>query len=408
VSFFRKLLSREPSRNDFANLVIRELAKIGVTNLRYDEGDFTIKVGGKDNTIFLLNSYASYCRTDRQGRQAILAHLAKAFTTKAEIPEDFASARSNLMPQVRDPSYSSLIELQFRAKALDAFRDCPTMPIAEGLLASLSYDTERSILQVNLNAFNRWGVSVEEAFQAAKDNLRDRTDPNGMKEISAGIYEGQWHDSYESSRMLLTDLVYRLHVEGEPIAFIPNRNEFCVTGSRNVVGLKALLKTAEDAHFGAHPLSPNLYLLCDGLWQLYVPDDQALRDLWLAIKRRRDALDYKTQKESLELIYQKDKVDLFLPDFVTINFKDGSKQSACVWANGVDSLLPKADLIAFMSEPKAGASLHVAWERAMPIVGKLMEEEPGLLPPRYRVRTFPTAQQWTELDRVKEKLESPH
>src|ERR1700733_10109134 len=101
-----------------------------------------------------------------------------------------------------------------------------------------------------------------------------------MKEIAPGLYEGQWKDSYESSRILLTDLVYRLSVSGEPVAFIPNRNEFCVTGSHKHVGLKALLKTSEAPHFGAHPLSPNRYLLRDASWELHMQEDRELRELW--------------------------------------------------------------------------------------------------------------------------------
>jgi hypothetical protein len=409
MGFFDKFLSRAPSRNEFAELVIRELAKTGVTNLQYEEGDFSLRAREKSNAIFLTNSYAMYCKADRQSRQATLVNIAKSFTTKTEIPADFAAARGSLMPQVRDTSYFSLVDLQFRAKGLDASRrEVPTMSIADGLQAGLAFDTERSILQVNLETFCRWGVKLEEAFQTAKDNLRDRTDPKGFKEIAPALFEGQWADSYESSRMLLTDLVYRLQVNGDPIAYIPNRNEFCVTGTRNAVGLKALLKTAEEAHFGAHPLSPNLYVLRDGSWQLYVPDDLALLELWRSIKRRRATLDYKSQKDSLDTIYKREKVDVFLPNYFNVSQEDGSKFSACVWSKGVDSLLPKVDFIVFMSEPKVPARLYVAWDRARSIVGGLMEEEAGMLPPRYRVRSFPDAQQLAELGRVKTDIQPGH
>jgi hypothetical protein len=108
-------------------------------------------------------------------------------------------------------------------------------------------------------------VSLEEAFKAAKENLWEKTDPARLAAQGGGIYCGQWGDSYDSSRILFTELIYRLSVDGDPVAFVPNRDQFWVTGTDNLAGLAAILKGGVQSHFKqGHPLSPDLYVLVDG------------------------------------------------------------------------------------------------------------------------------------------------
>jgi hypothetical protein len=81
-----------------------------------------------------------------------------------------------------------------------------TKPLAGGLVVGLAYDTERTITSIYRDHFEKWGVSLEEAFKAAKDNLWEKTDPNRFAGQN-GVYHGEWADSYDSSRMLLTEVI---------------------------------------------------------------------------------------------------------------------------------------------------------------------------------------------------------
>jgi len=122
--------------------------------------------------------------------------------------------------------------------------------------------------------------------------------------------------------------------------------------------------------------------------------------LWLALKRRRDAIDYAQQQELLNAIHQKEGIDLFVASYKVHERKDGLAYSVCVWSNGVDSSLPHAENIAFMVDPEGGDHFVVGWDAAVAIVGDLLEQEPELVPPRYRVREFPDAEQITKLRRL--------
>jgi hypothetical protein len=63
------------------------------------------------------------------------------------------------------------------------------------------------------------------------------------------------------------------------------------------------------------------------------------------------------------------------------------------WADGLSSLLPQADVIAFKT---AAEVIVVPWDAAMPIVGHRMAHTEHY-PVRLRVDSFPTAD---ELDRL--------
>ena len=136
-------------------------------------------------------------------------------TAKSEIPNDDAAARPNLMPIVRDASYSSLVALHLRSRGTE-YEPSLFAPITDGLVVSLAYDTEHSIMQVNQETFDRWGIPFDEALAAATVNLRDRTDTRLLVETGTGSFRSRWGDSYDSARILLTDLIYRLPLDGDP------------------------------------------------------------------------------------------------------------------------------------------------------------------------------------------------
>jgi hypothetical protein len=331
-----------------------------------------------------------------------------------EIPSDFATVKPSLMPVLREAASFSIESLMNRRNGrgaapcvlpwgdmwtVDGMGEL-TKPLAGGLVVGLAYDTERNITSIYRDHFDEWCVSLEEALKAAKENLWEKTDPNRFAG-QGGVYWGEWHDSYDSSRMLLTEVIYRLSVDGDPVAFVPNRDQLWVTGTNNLAGLTALLKAGAESHFKqGHPLSPDLYVLLDGTWKLYVPEDQSLRDLLRPIKRRRDAINYSQQQGLLNDIHKLEEIDIFVASYKIFEREDGSAYSACIWSNGIDSLLPQAENIAFLMDLEGKDHCTVPWEAAVSVVGRLMEQEPGLMPIRYRVRQFPNVEQLIKLRKL--------
>jgi hypothetical protein len=403
VSLINQLFAGKPTHADFVQFVIRAFAKAGIEDVHEIAGEFALKIGGK-STVFLSNIYANFCSAPRSRRRAVLAEFvsgAASIPAMPLLPDDFAAAKPGLMPAIRDAAYFSIFRLiQQKDGENDPGMEVVTKPLVGGLRVELAYDTERNITSVNRESLEKWGVSPEEAFAAAKDNLWERTDP-GKVAGQGGVYWSQWGDSYDSSRILFPELIYRLSVDGDPVAFVPNRNELWVTGSNNVAGLASLLRDGVESHFKrGHPLSPDLYRLVDGAWEAYVPEDEALRNLWRTLKRQRDLIDYAQQQELINAIHKKEDIDIFVASYKIYERKDGFAYSACVWTNGVDSSIPQADNIAFMMDAEGGDHIVVPWAAAAAIVGELMEKEAELVPVRYRVREFPGAEQVEKLRRL--------
>jgi hypothetical protein len=71
---------------------------------------------------------------------------------------------------------------------------------------------------------------------------------------------------------------------------------------------------------------------------------------------------------------------------------------------GVDSLLPRTDVIFFMDPALGTEAPPVAiarWEDVEKVVGELLVPAEGLYPERYRVRGFPSEEQlarWRDTD----------
>ena len=404
MTFLDKVFSGKPSRADFAEMMIRALHQAGINKDKIDqsESDFSLKLPG-GTTFFLGNVYANFCNAPRSRRQAIVAEFVTAAASIPElpsIPSDFAAVKPSLMPVIRDAAYFSMIQLLNRKNGNtkdDPGLDVVLKNLAGGLVVGLAYDTERNITSINRDFFEKWGVSLEEAFKVAKENLWEKTDPNRLAG-QGGVYRGEWADSYDSSRILLTELIYRLSVDGDPVAFVPNRDLLWVTGTNNSAGLAALLKGGLESHFKmGHPLSPDLYVLVDGTWKVHVPEDKSLREMWMKIKRRRDAIDYSQQQKLLNEIHEKEDIDIFVASYKIYERKDGFAYSACVWTNGIDSSLPRSENIAFMADVENPDYFVVPWEAATSVVGDLLELEPDLAPVRYRARQFPSEEQLARL-----------
>jgi hypothetical protein len=415
MNFLEKVFSGKPSRADFAKMMIQALQKAGIETEDQSESDFSLKLAG-GATFFLGNVYANFCGAPRGKRQAIVSEFVAAAASISDlpsIPADFAAIKPSLMPVIRDAASFSIERLMNRKNGKDAApRAVPfgggdmvtvdgigelTKPVAEGLVVGLAYDAERTITSIYRDHFEKWGVSLDEAFKAAKENLWEKTDPNRLAGQN-GIYHGEWADSYDSSRLLLTELIYRLSVDGDPVAFVPNRDQLWVTGTNNSAGLAALLKGGLEGHFKqSHPLSPDLYVLVDGSWKVHVPEDPALRELWMKIKRQRDAIDYAQQQKLLNEIHEIEDIDIFVASYKVYERKDGLAYSACVWTDGIDSSLPRSENIALMADVENPEYFVVPWEAAASVIGDLLELEPDLMPVRYRARQFPSEEQLARL-----------
>ncbi len=255
---------------------------------------------------------------------------------------------------------------------------------------------------VKRSTLAEWGVSEEEALQTALGNLRDGTAGPEFAEHSPGLFRAIWADGYSTSRVALPELFADLPLEGDPIFFAPTRDQLWVTGHRDSFNQALVLKLGEASHFESYPLSPNLYRLAGGKWELFTPDDPVVARALEGLQQRRAHLDYQQQKPMLEAILLREGQDVFVASHNLYESAAGELFSICIWTRDVDSLLPLTDRIMLFINGDPGERVTLPWQVAMEHLPGLIVEDTTYLPPRYRVRSFPDARQWKTL----RKLES--
>src|SRR5262249_17500676 len=133
----------------------------------------------EDRHVFNLhNAYGEYCAAPKKNRPQVLQHFVRTwFSYLKEAPAEFADARPDLLPGVRSRSYCEFARFQLQAQG-STNRDCPRKDwphrvLAEHLAISLIYDFPESMIQVMQADLSDWGVTFEEALDAALDNLRE-------------------------------------------------------------------------------------------------------------------------------------------------------------------------------------------------------------------------------------------
>ena len=92
--------------------------------------------------------------------------------------------------------------------------------------------------------------------------------------------------------------------------------------------------------------------------------------------------------------------DIFVATFSAAEADGVSPFSYCSWTKGVDSLLPKTDLVALV-DLDAQTQLTVKWHDAVAICGHLLEPTTHHYPERWRVAAFPSAEEFARLQAAK-------
>lgn len=383
-----------PSKDKFAKMVMTSVRQKGeMGKVVYDPNEFRLVVDGEKGTrLFLSNAYYEYCTAPRKERPEILQkYVRNWFVGQKEMPEDFADIKPDLMPIVRSRSY---YELNRQRVALDGSKtpDWAYQILNDYLVIGLVYDMREAIRTIHQDDLDKWGVTFYEALEIARDNLSQLPQQVIGPADGEGVYLSAMGDSYDSSRLLLLDLIRQFKVKGDPIAMVPNRNALIVAGSEDVEGLKGMLALAKDAMQKPYTIGGIAMRLDGEDWVTWLPDpSHPLYKDFRLLQIQTYGQEYDEQMELLNKLHEKKGEDIFVASYSAMeNKENGNLLSCCVWSKNVLTLLPKTDLVAFIQE---GAKPRIAeWDRVVETVGNLMEPL-DMYPPRWRVSEYPTDEQ---------------
>jgi hypothetical protein len=264
-------------------------------------------------------------------------------------------------------------------------------------------DYPDAVKSVGTSDLRDWGVGFDEAMAIARDNLWSRSNENFLP-LAPGTYVSPWHDTHDCSRLYLHDLVWQLEVKGAHVAFVPNREVLIVTGSDDAEGLTRAAALAEEALNQTRAMTGIAFRLDGSNWVPFLPpaDSPAYGPLKRLAMRSR-LMDYTEQTEALNALAEKEGEDVFVGGHRVVEREDGSWFSWAVWVEGItNALMPEADCITFGRATRKDGSPGepygwADWATVRRVCGDLMEPT-DLYPPRYRVRSFPTAEQLQQLN----------
>ena len=395
MGFLDRLLGA-PTLQSLVRDVTRELRALDVQDLRTDlaHAEMNFRLNGGEMRLYLGNLLHDLQQARRADRPAVLRRfLDGMLSPEAALPATYAEARALLMPVVRRRGDIGIVVLSTFATSGEARDDAfqPAIkPIVDDLVIALVCDRPTSMVYVNERELPKWGVSFDEALADALDNLRGLPEHDGWLQMSHGVWSGEWGDSYDSSRLLLPDLIHRTGVR-DPVVVVPFRNALMLTGAGNEAGLALMAQVIGD-HLENNQrwLSFQPLRLVETTWEAWQPP--AGQAAWKLLQVRNDASIYESQKELLDAHHERHHIDIFVATCGALSWGDAGSATYGVWADHVDTLLPRTDLVAFTWKQPDGkdASLLVPWDDAVRVAGGLMEPTTES-PERWRLRAFPDA-----------------
>src|SRR5262249_10647898 len=138
------------------------------------------------------------------------------------------------------------------------------------LAVGLVVDQRDTIVCVSRWQLRQWGVDEDEAFELARDNLR-RISSEPFVALAPGIWGSPWDDDYEAARLATPDVIERLPLRGNPVAFAPNWRRLLVTGSEDDAGITAMPVLFEKLRKRHRFLGSLAFCLQDSEWQPFLP-----------------------------------------------------------------------------------------------------------------------------------------
>jgi hypothetical protein len=323
-----------------------------------------------------------------EGLAAINGQLHTRLTASAT-----AIGPEHLLPFLR--SRSSLAKQRLLDQIMDTTAaTAPLGVIGSDLVVDLFADQMGCDVVIEPQQLRDLNIEPAQVLPLATANLLERS-KGDFTTLGPGVFVSDPADGHASSRLLLPEKIAALPVKGEPVAMVPVRSMLLVAGSEDKNGLLTMAGAAAEAlTLSRDPLSAQPLRLTNGTWSDFTPDATeyaSLRDLM----RGQHLREYAEQKELLDQLHAQQDDDIFVANYAPMqDRRTGRAFGMTFWADGMSSLLPRADVIAFKPMDEV---ILVPWEAAMPIVGHHMTPTDDY-PIRFRVDSFPSVE---ELDRLR-------
>ncbi|MGI5243962.1 hypothetical protein [Dactylosporangium sp. CA-139066] len=390
MGVFDRLLGTPEDR--FARRVLTAMRDAGVAQARYLREQFAIEVR-RDSPAeppaiaYLGNLFRECARAGRAERRQRIATFIGALIFNPGAPQTWEEVAPLLRPLLRTVTFGLGVD---REAALPLRR-----PAWAYLAEFVVVDQPTSMIYVTTKQAREWGVTERTVFDRARRNMAEiarrtteASDGPGPRSLIRMVESGE---AYWASHLFVDGWLagQRGRVGGPPLLFVPDTTGVLLVGRTADDTPESLGKLFElverEYRDAARPISPMAFTV-DGDGEV-VPFRPPPGDPMHEVAHRSAVLmanaEYEAQGRHL-------KTDAFVAEHGVAQRPDGSVFSWASWAEGVDTLLPRADFVVFTADAgddEEVAPFFVAWDAVAREVD--LEPEPGLEPERYRLRGWP-------------------
>ena len=222
--FDRFFGSPSKDRKDrFAHLLMDGIRNAGESGpIVYDSAEFCLRKENRQVTS-LANAYIEYCAASSQGQKEVLKRWIRGwFLLDKETPQELEDVRPDLYPAVRNRAYFETLSLRAELEH-GKVQHWPYKPVGEHLAAALVHDMGGGLRTIRDDELEGWGISFNEALEAAIDNLKQLPARLLGPKKGDGLYLIAGDDNHGASRLLLLDPIRGLSVKGNRIVLVPTR-----------------------------------------------------------------------------------------------------------------------------------------------------------------------------------------
>ncbi|GAA3298836.1 hypothetical protein Dvina_11880 [Dactylosporangium vinaceum] len=371
----------------FARRVLTAMRDAGVASARYLPDQFAIEVRrdsaqAQPAIAYLGNIFRECERSGRNERRERIASFLSAVVFNPGAPTSWEEVAPLLRPLLRTVTFGA---------GMPASAPRPLRRPAWAYLAEfVVIDQPTSVMYVTEKQAQEWGVTESGIFDRARRNMGGltRAEPDagaapGRRSLVRMVEDG---DAYWASHLFVDGWLaaQQPRLGGPPLAFVPDTTGVLLVGRGPDDTPESLGKVFElveqEFRDAARPISPMAFTVDDAgaVVPFLVPRDHPL----YAVTHRTEVIiassEYAAQAAHLE-------TDAFVAACTSAQRPDGTAFTVASWAEGVDTLLPRADYVAFPSG--AAEPFFVAWDDVAREVD--LDPEPGVVPERYRLRGWP-------------------
>lgn len=318
------------------------------------------------------------------------------------------------------PAIKNIIELYImRLSTLVNYNfvlDIPHKLIAGDLAVVIVKDLPAGIALCSNDDLAPLGLTFDQALEHAIANLNkldSANDGSKFENISKNIVASTFGDSYDSSRIMNPDTIFRgvPFNSDEAIVFVPDRDQIIVANQNDLESVKTAYTRGEDRmNDAAKPISVTGLKLdkttSPPSWTVFDPStiasklDTSSQRMMQRMEQIQRARFYQTQRDLLEK-WDESKPDKVFHARVIATMHDGEVSSYATWTRGLATTLPKVDYLLLVEEERDGAPLarqikfDVALKELPHLIHEFSDEEkawvsPSFLP-RYYVVSDPDA-----------------